>query len=70
MTKSTAKTNWKTVGLRGKFYRADAAFSFPVYLEADVSDFLTKLAEQKQIDVQDLVNDLLRADMKIVQSIQ
>ena len=55
---------------RGKFYHPDAVFSFPIYLEADVSDFLTKLAEQKQVDVQALVNDWLRVNMKLIQSIK
>jgi hypothetical protein len=55
---------------RGKFYHPDAVFSFPVYLEPDVNDFLSKLAEQKEIDIQDLVNDLLRAGIKLIQSIQ
>lgn len=55
---------------RGKFYHAEAVFSFPVYLESDVNDFLSKLAERKQIDLQDLVNELLRADMRLIQSIQ
>jgi len=54
----------------GKFYHPDAVFSFPIYLEPDVNDFLTKLAEQKQVDVQDLVNDWLRVDMKLIQSVQ
>ncbi len=53
---------------RGKFYRADAEFYIPVYLEPDVNEFLTKLAEQKKVAVDDLVNDLLRADMNIIQS--
>ena len=55
---------------RGKFYHPDASFSFPIYLEAEVSDFLNKLAAQKQVDVQDLVNDWLRVNMKLIQSIQ
>jgi hypothetical protein len=55
---------------RGKFYHPDASFSFPIYLEAEVGDFLNKLAAQKQVDVQDLVNDWLRANMKLIQSIQ
>jgi cytidylate kinase len=59
-----------SIAKRGKFYRADASFSFPVYLDPDVNDFLSKLAEQKNVDVQDLVNDLLRADMNLIQSIQ
>jgi hypothetical protein len=53
---------------RGKFYRADAEFHFPVYLEPDVNDFLTKLAEQKKVAVDELVNELLRADIDIIQS--
>ena len=55
---------------RGKFYRAEAEFSFPVYLESDVSDFLSELAEHKKVDMQDLVNELLRADMLLIQSVQ
>lgn len=53
---------------RGKFYHPDAVFSFPVYLEPDVNDFLSKLAEQKKVDVQKLVNEWLRTNMKLVQS--
>jgi hypothetical protein len=55
---------------RGKFYHADAVFGFPVYLESDVNEFLSELAEQKKIDIQDLVNELLRADIHLIQSIQ
>jgi hypothetical protein len=55
---------------RGKFYHPDAVFSFPVYLDPDVNDFLSKLAEQKQVDMQDLVNDWLRVNMKLIQSIE
>jgi hypothetical protein len=56
-----------SVAERGKFYRADAEFHFPIYLEPDVNKFLTRLAEQRKMDVQDLVNSLLRADMDIIQ---
>lgn len=55
---------------RGKFYCPDAVFSFPVYLESDVNDFLSRLAEQKKIEIQDLVNNLLRADIRLIQTIQ
>jgi len=57
-----------SVAERGKFYRANAEFHFPVFLAPDVNEFLTKLAEQKKVAVDDLVNDLLRADMNIIQS--
>ena len=55
---------------RGKFYHPDAVFSFPIYLEADVNDFLNKLAAQKHVDVQELVNEWLRVKMKLIQSAQ
>ena len=55
---------------RGKFYHPDALFSFPVHLEPDVNDFMSKLAEERKVDVQDLVNEWLRASMKLVQSIR
>jgi hypothetical protein len=55
---------------RGKFYRPDAVFSFPVYLDPDVNAFLSQLAERKKVDIQEVVNDWLRAEMKLVQSAQ
>ncbi len=57
-------------GIRGKFYHPDAVFSFPVYLEPDVNDFMNKLAEKQDIDVQKLVNEWLRANIKLLQSVQ
>ena len=57
-------------GERGKFYHPDAVFVFPVYLEPDVNEFLDKLAEEKDVDVQTLVNEWLRANIRLIQSIQ
>mgnify|MGYP001594055207 CR=1 FL=1 len=53
--------------VRGKFYRADVEFRFPVYLEPDVDEFINLLAEKRKMDVQELVNSLLRADREIIQ---
>jgi hypothetical protein len=55
---------------RNESQQLDAVFNFPVYLEPDVSAFLHRLAEQKKVDVQDLVNDLLRKDIQLIQSVQ
>jgi hypothetical protein len=57
-------------GKRGKFYHPNAVFSFPVYLEPDVNDFMSKLAEEQDIDIQELVNEWLRANIKLIQSVQ
>ena len=56
-------------GERGKFYSPDAVFSFPVYLEPDVNDFMNQLADEREIDIQELVNEWLRASIKLIQSI-
>jgi len=57
-------------GERGKFYRPEAEFSFPVYLEPDVDDFVNKVADERNIDVQELVNEWLRADIRLVQTVR
>lgn len=57
-------------GVRGKFYHPEAVFNFPIYLEPDVAAFLGKLAEKKQIDLQALVNEWLRTNIRLVQSTQ
>jgi len=57
-------------GERGKFYHPDAVFSFPVYLEPDVSDFMSQLADERNVDIQELVNEWLRMSIKLIQSIR
>jgi len=57
-------------GERGKFHHPDAVFSFPIYLEPDVDDFLSQIAEEKQIELQELVNEWLRNNIRLVQSVQ
>ena len=57
-----------SVAERGKFYHAQAEFRFPIYLEPDVDEFLSALAEKRNMDVQELVNRLLRADRDIIQN--
>jgi hypothetical protein len=57
-------------GERGRFYNPDAVFSFPVYLEPDVDSFLSTLADEKDISIQDLVNEWLRMNIEIVRSVQ
>jgi len=57
-------------GEHGKFYKPDAVFSFPVYLEPDIDNFMNKLANEKDINVQELVNEWLRVNIKLVRSVQ
>lgn len=57
-------------GTRGRFYHPNAVFSSPVYLEPDVDDFMSKLAEEQGIDIQKLINEWLRVNIKLLQSVQ
>lgn len=57
-------------GERGKFYSPDAEFHFPIYLDADITDVMSRLALQTERDLSDLVNDWLRRDMELVQTVQ
>ncbi|MDY7005864.1 MAG: hypothetical protein SWX82_18520 [Cyanobacteriota bacterium] len=49
---------------QGKFYHPDAKFNYSIYLEPDVEQFIAKIAEQKKVDVQILVNEWLRNHIK------
>ncbi len=44
--------------------------SFPIYLEPDVNDYLNRIAEEKKLDLQALVNELLRTNIKIAQVVE
>ena len=57
-------------GERGKFYDSKAVFNLPIYLDKDVDDFIRKLANEKGKDVEKLVNELLRGNIRLIQSIQ
>lgn len=54
---------------RGKFYRSDAVFHFPIYLEPDVEEFIMQLADQRNVDSQVLINEWLRASIKVFQTV-
>ena len=55
-------------GERGKFYQPNMKLNLPVYLESDVAQFVQKYAKKKNIDRQTIVNELLRKDKELVES--
>ncbi|MCE2399436.1 hypothetical protein J4G08_00955 [Candidatus Poribacteria bacterium] len=57
-------------GERGKFYNEEAVFQTPIYLEKNVDDFMQYLADVKGKDVGELVNELLRHNIQLIQRIQ
>lgn len=55
-------------GARGKFYRADAEFRLPVYLEQEVQTYLARHAAQRGVELSELVNALLRKDIELIET--
>ncbi len=57
-------------GVRGKFYRPDVRLNLPVYLDDDIAEFVQKYAEQKKVDVQTVVNEILRSNKEMLQALR
>lgn len=57
-------------GARGKFYRLEASLNLPVYLDPDVDTFMRQVSLKTGKDVEKLVNEWLRSNIKLVESAQ
>lgn len=57
-------------GERGKFYDPDAELCLPIYLEPDIADFMRKLAGEKDTDIEKLINDWLRKNIDLIETVQ
>ena len=57
-------------GERGKFYQPDAELNIPVYLDSDVAHFVRKYAKKKNVDSQTVVNEWLRKNIELAESIK
>lgn len=56
-------------GVRGKFFRPGASARVPVYLDLTVLEFLSAKAEKKGVEVEELINELLKRDIAIVETV-
>jgi hypothetical protein len=56
-------------GERGKFFHSDANFHLPIYLEPDTMNALRKLSERKGVEISALVNEWIRNDLSIIDSV-
>lgn len=54
-------------GVRGKFHNPDGEFNLPIYLEAEIAEFVRKLSIEKDVDRSQIVNRLLKKDMEIIE---
>ena len=59
-----------TEGERGKFYRAGTKFNLPVYLDDDVLTYLNERAASKGVEVNELINEMLRKDIDLIEAVK
>jgi hypothetical protein len=56
-------------GVRGKFFRPDARrLNLPVYLDAEIQAYLADRAKARGVDFGQLVNELLRKDIELIEA--
>jgi len=55
-------------GTRGKFYNPDATFHIPVYLEQDSANYLIRIAEKQNLDINNIVNNWIKRDIAFLNS--
>ena len=53
---------------RGKFYRPGAKLIPPVHLDPEVLSYLAARAEARGTSLNDLVNELLRKDIELIEA--
>ena len=56
-------------GERGRFYSPDVRLNIPVYLDQDIETWFADKAKSKGVEVQQLVNELLRKDISLIQEV-
>ncbi len=57
-----------TGAARGKFHRKDAVLVPPLHLDADVLQYLLARAQARGASLNDLVNQLLRKDIELIEA--
>lgn len=55
---------------RGKFYHPDAKMNLPVYLDDEVKSYLSERASAKGIGLGEMVNDLLKKDIALIEGVK
>lgn len=55
---------------RGKFYNPDATLQLPVYLEPEVLDYFTDKAKNKGVELNALINELLKKDIDLIEGVK
>jgi hypothetical protein len=56
-------------GERGRFFHPEATLNVPVYLDQDVESWFAEKAKSQGVELQSLVNKLLRKDISLIQDV-
>ena len=54
---------------RGKFYRKGAELRFPVYLDTKLQTQLEKIAQKKGKELSEVVNQLVKKEMELLEDL-
>jgi hypothetical protein len=57
-------------GERGKFFRENARLNLPIYLDEEVQSYLQERAKSKGVELTRIVNEMLRQDIKLIESVK
>ena len=59
-----------TNATRGKFYQPNLRLNLPVYLDAEVQEYLNAIAAKKGVALSQLANDLLKREIGIIEAMK
>jgi hypothetical protein len=57
-------------GERGKFYNPETKYKLPVYLDDDIQAFFVELAKKKNVNLNVLVNNTIKANIELYQALK
>ena len=57
-------------GKRGKFYKPNATINLPVYLDNEVLDYFSARAKAKGVELNIMVNELLKKDIALIEGVK
>lgn len=57
-------------GVRGRFFHKNATLNLPVYLDDEVQRYLQERAKSKGVEVNQLVNEILKQDIKLIEVVK
>lgn len=55
---------------RGKFFKPYAKLNLPVYLEEEVMKYFTAKAQTKGVELNTMINDLLKKDIALIEGVK